>query len=99
MGMMMVGAKFRSRAPTTCATNPTFKERLPMTVEKAIPDSLESHEAAKVADIYVKLLIENQKVTDFPIVDDPELIAKKIALLRMTLIKEFMKHPRNVNPQ
>jgi hypothetical protein len=36
MGMMMAGAKFRSRAPTTFATNPTFKERLPMNIHASL---------------------------------------------------------------
>jgi hypothetical protein len=70
-----------------------------MTASKVIPDSVESHAAAESADIYVKLLIENQKVADFTIVHRPEFLAKQIALLRMTLIEEFMKQPRNVRPQ
>jgi hypothetical protein len=70
-----------------------------MTSSDSYVDSVEKHAAAESADIYVRLLVQNQKVADFNIVDNPELLAQKIALLRMTLIKEFMKQPRNLRPQ
>lgn len=61
--------------------------------------NLESVAAAERADIYIKLLLENQKDVDFGMFQDPEAFAKKLALLRSTLIQEFKNQPRNVRQQ